>query len=119
MLHYSGARPRGVTAENGLGVMANVNVKIDVSFPRYDCVPSAGGREFRRQLLLAAGKRDARGWSLADTFLRRDEGGLVRGTGVIVNGALVAAVGAPATWCHTIPWWCCSWRSCAHGEAGT
>ena len=74
--------------------MANVNVKIDVSFPRYDCVAGPGGRQFQRQLLLAAGKTDSRGWSLADTFQRRDEGGLVRGTGVIINGALVAAVGA-------------------------
>ena len=50
------------------------NVDIKVRFDRYDMAPGIGGRRFRTNILNHAGDSDDRGWSLADTFLRIDEG---------------------------------------------
>ena len=73
--------------------MANPRtVDIKVAFDRWDGIAGPACRTWRRRLIQHAGATDDRGWSLADCFLRKDEGALVQGTGVVINGALQPAV---------------------------
>ena len=53
------------------------NIDIKLLFDPCDMTPGPSGRKFRRDLLLASGKTDTRGWSLADCFLRIDEGAVL------------------------------------------
>jgi len=64
-------------------------------------IPGPKGRVFRRNCLVHGGKADSRGFSIADCFLRRDEGAVVgpcfTPTGVLnepgVGGVLLAPGG--------------------------
>jgi len=53
------------------------NIDLKVSFELFDMEPGPKGRRFIRNLLTHGGHADARGFSLADTFLRQDEGAIV------------------------------------------
>ena len=64
-------------------------IDIKVAFEIYDMVPGPAGRKFRRNLLLHGTKADERGYSIADTYLRIDEG-------ATVAGGAGPAPGAPA-----------------------
>ena len=70
--------------------MTSRTIDIKALFQLYDCKPGRGARTFRRNALQCLSKTDARGWSLADTLLRVDEGAVLRGedflTGVAVPG---------------------------------
>ena len=54
-----------------------VNIDLKVSFELFDMTPGEKGRRFIRNLLSHGGRADARGFSLADAFLRQDEGAIV------------------------------------------
>jgi len=62
--------------------MGSHTVDIKLAFLPYDCVPGPACREFRRNLLQLGAKTDDRGYSLADCFLRQDEGAADQGTDV-------------------------------------
>ena len=51
-------------------------------FEPFDCIPSDRAKRFRRNLLQHGSKADKFGYTLADCFLRRDQGAVVRGTDV-------------------------------------
>ena len=57
-------------------------VDIKLSFQQYDCVPGPVCREFRRNLLQLGARTDDRGCSLADCYLRQDEGAAAPGTDI-------------------------------------
>ena len=69
------------------------NVDIKLLFDPTDMTPGPAGLRFRRDLLLASGKTDTRGYSIADTFLRQDEGA-VTAAGAPVAGVPVIPPGA-------------------------
>ena len=74
--------------------MSSHTIDIKLAFTPYDCVPGPACREFRRNLLQLGAKTDDRGYSLADCFLRQDEG--AADTGTDVPGVLhVLAATAP------------------------
>ena len=51
-------------------------VDLKLCFKQYSCRPGyAGWEAFQKELLRHAGKTDSHGWSLADHFLGRDDGG--------------------------------------------
>jgi hypothetical protein len=52
-------------------------VDIKISFEQTNMIPGPKGRVFRRNCLVHGGKADSRGYSIADCFLRRDEGAVV------------------------------------------
>ena len=86
--------------------MASFTVDQKLLFERYDGVPGIGCRRLRKNIILHGGPSDENGFNYADTLLREDEVALVRGTGVIVGGVVVAAVvapGAPAMPRHCTP----------------
>ena len=60
--------------------MGSHTVDIKIAFPQYDCVPGPACREFQRNLLQLGAKTDDRGYTLADCFLRQDEGAAAQGT---------------------------------------
>jgi hypothetical protein len=60
------------------------NIDIKLLIDPTDMTPGPKGVRFRRDLLLVAGKTDARGYSFADTFLLNDEGA-VNAAGAIVG----------------------------------
>ena len=60
----------------------STSVDIKLSFQQYDCVPGPKCREFRRNLLQLGARTDDRGHSLADCFLRQDEGAASPGTDI-------------------------------------
>ena len=60
----------------------STTVDIKLAFQQYDCVPGPACREFRRNLLQLGARTDDRGYSLADTFLRQDEGAAAPGTDI-------------------------------------
>lgn len=70
------------------------SVDIKLSFQQYDCVPGPKCREFRRNLLQLGARTDDRGYSLADCFLRQDEGAAAPGTDIPGVGHVLAP-GAP------------------------
>ena len=67
--------------------MAAHTVDIKLSFQQFDMTPGQAGRVFRRNLLTLGGKTDANGYSLADCFLRVDEGAMAPGNAVPQPGA--------------------------------
>ena len=74
--------------------MASHSVDIKLSFERYDMTPGPAGRRFRRNLLMHGGRANARGYSFADAFLRRDEGAVLGPANALAIG-LPAPVAAP------------------------
>ena len=71
-------------------------VELKYEFEPYDCIPSENAKRFRRNVLQHGSKADKFGYTLADTYLRRDQGAVVRGTGVFDQaGAFIAPVLAP------------------------
>ena len=74
--------------------MSSHTVDIKLAFPQYDCVPGPACREFRRNLLQLGAKTDDRGYSLADCFMRQDEGAAQQGTDVPGTAHALAATAA-------------------------
>ena len=62
--------------------MSARTIDVKLSFDRFDGIAGPACRIFRRNLLQCGGRADDRGYSIADTLLRQDEGALVSGTGV-------------------------------------
>ena len=62
--------------------MSARTIDVKLQFDRFNGIAGPACRIFRRNLLQCGGRADDRGYSIADTLLRQDEGALVSGTGV-------------------------------------
>ena len=71
-----------------------MNMDIKVDFEVYDMTPGQKGRLFIRNLYVHGGKPDARGFSIADTLLRIDEGAVVGSHSVAIAAGIAAALPA-------------------------
>ena len=95
---FNGLRQRGfILREANQGhilfsTMAHKTVDIKIQFEQFDMTPGPAGRVFRRNLLAHGGQPDERGYSIADTLLRVDEGAVV-GSQTAAIAAGIAAGG--------------------------